>query len=146
MVSELRLRYEHEIMMREKHEKKFTDSAAVVQQRDVEVVDLKARLEKSKAEAAEVIELHKCVFDLEAMVVVKVHKVATLNTQNAGFLEKVSTLELGKMWEEFMSQQDAAKRHFSEQAAELDARITNVRRDMDNDLYPYMLTAIAGQR
>ncbi|GJU06716.1 putative gypsy type transposase [Tanacetum coccineum] len=150
MVSELRLRYEHEIMMRAKYEKKFTDSAAMVPQRDAEIVDLKAQLEKSEAEAA------------------KVGEVSTLNTHNAGLLEKVSALELvhreldgkvaqltadcdglrdqvvgeGKMREEFVSQQDAVDRHFSERAAEMDARIAKVRRAMDNDLYPHMLTAI----
>ncbi|GKF05396.1 hypothetical protein Tco_0036064, partial [Tanacetum coccineum] len=45
----------------------------------------------------------------------------------------------------FVSQQDAAEQRFSELAAELDARIADVRRDMDNDLYPHMLTAIAGR-
>ncbi|GJX97123.1 hypothetical protein Tco_0352921 [Tanacetum coccineum] len=94
MVSELRLRYEHEIMTREKYEKKFTDSAVVVQQRDPEIVDLKARLEKSEAEAVEVVELCKRVSDLEAVVAVKVGEVATLNTQNAGLLDKVYALEL----------------------------------------------------
>ncbi|GJY17967.1 hypothetical protein Tco_0389458 [Tanacetum coccineum] len=172
MVSELRLRYEHEIMTTEKYEKKFTDSAVMVQQRDAEIVDLRARLEKSEAEAAEVTELRKRVSDLEVMVAVKVGEVATLNTQNAGLSEKVYALELvrgeldgkvaqltadcnglrdqvvgeGKKREEFVSQQDAAERHFSERAAALDARIADVRRDMDNDLYPYMLTAIAGRR
>ncbi|GKA88150.1 hypothetical protein Tco_0809914 [Tanacetum coccineum] len=146
-VSELRLHYEHEIMMREKFEKKFTDSSAIVQQKDAEIVDLKARLEKSEVEAAEVAELRKRVSDLESMVAVKVGEVATLNTQNAGLLEKVFALELvrgeldgkvaqltadcdglrdqvvgeGTMWEEFVSQQDAAGRHFSEQGAEFDA-------------------------
>ncbi|GKF38622.1 hypothetical protein Tco_0118683, partial [Tanacetum coccineum] len=42
--------------------------------------------------------------------------------------------------------EDAAAWHFEERAAELEARIAEVKRDMDTDLYPYMLTAIAGQR
>nr|GEX15980.1 hypothetical protein [Tanacetum cinerariifolium] len=135
MVFELRLCYEHEIMTREKYEKKFTVSAAMVQQRDAKIVDLKARLEKSEAEGAKVVELHKCVSDLEVVVVIKVGEFGTLNTQNAG-----------KMREEFMSQRDVAERHFLEQAAELDACIAEVRRDMDNDLYPHMLTAIVEKR
>ncbi|GKG56892.1 hypothetical protein Tco_0582243, partial [Tanacetum coccineum] len=52
----------------------------------------------------------------------------------------------GKTREEFVSQQDAAEQHFTEHAAKLDARIADVRRDMDNDLYLHMLTAIAGRR
>ncbi|GKB08110.1 hypothetical protein Tco_0836394 [Tanacetum coccineum] len=106
--SELRIRYEHEIMTREKFERKFTDSVAVVQQRDTEVAEL------------------------------KVGEVASLTTQNIGLLEKVSVMEL---------ERDSLKsQHFAERAAELDARIADARRDMDNDLYPHMLTAIAGRR
>nr|GEV66210.1 ribonuclease H-like domain-containing protein [Tanacetum cinerariifolium] len=86
---------------KDKYEKKFTDSVVVVQQRDVEIVDLRSRLEKSmlgikctrhshcqervptgsinldlsfqqsKVEAVEVSELCKRVSDLEAMVFVK---------------------------------------------------------------------------
>ncbi|GJR16222.1 hypothetical protein Tco_0798874 [Tanacetum coccineum] len=129
MVSELRLRYEHEIMTREKYEKRFTDSATMVRQRDVEVAELKVKLEKWKSEAAKVEELCKRVSDLEATVAVKVGEAVSLTTQNAGLLEKVSALEL---------ERDGLK--------ELDARITDVRCDMDNDLYPHMLTAIAGRR
>ncbi|GJS28784.1 hypothetical protein Tco_0489404 [Tanacetum coccineum] len=78
--------------------------------------------------------------------------------KNVGLVERVSALESerdslknqvvgeGKMREKFVSQQDATKRRFAKCAAELDARIADVRRDMDNDLYPHMLTAIAGRR
>ncbi|GJU19577.1 hypothetical protein Tco_1152919 [Tanacetum coccineum] len=98
-------------------------------QRDVEVADLKAMLERSEAEAAEVVELRKRVSDLEAMVAVKTGEVANLNTQNAGLLEK-----------------GCDRARFCRPAAELDARIADVRRDMDNDLYPNMLAAIGGRR
>ncbi|GJQ93742.1 hypothetical protein Tco_0004881 [Tanacetum coccineum] len=94
MTSELRIHYEYEIMTREKFEQKFTDSAVIVQQRDVEVVELKAKLEKSESEAAEVEELRKHVSDLEAMVAMKVGEAASFTTQNASLLEKVSALEL----------------------------------------------------
>ncbi|GKD51749.1 hypothetical protein Tco_1280725, partial [Tanacetum coccineum] len=93
MVFELRLRYEHEIMIRENFEKKFTDSAVVIHQRNVEIVDLNTRLEKSKAEAAEVIELHKRVSNLEATVSVKVGELANLRTENVALVEKVYALE-----------------------------------------------------
>ncbi|GJY01718.1 hypothetical protein Tco_0359870 [Tanacetum coccineum] len=112
IVSELRLRYEHEIMTRDKYEKRFTDSVALVQQRDAEVAELKAKLEKLESEAAKVEELRKRVSDLEVAVAVKVGE--------AGFIKE-------------------------ERAAKLDARIADMRRDMDNDLYPHMLTAIAGR-
>ncbi|GJU71400.1 hypothetical protein Tco_1262805 [Tanacetum coccineum] len=158
MVSELRLRYEHEIMTREKCEKRFTDSATVVQQRDAEVAELKTKLEKSEAEVAEVEELRRRVSNLEAMVAIKVGEAASLTAQNVGLLEKVFVLELecdglksqvageSKMREEFVSQQDSAERRFAKCAAKLDARIADVRRDIDNDIYPHMLTDIANRR
>ncbi|GJX94411.1 hypothetical protein Tco_0348997 [Tanacetum coccineum] len=114
MVSELRLRYEHEIITREKFERKFTDSVAIVQQRDAEVVELKAKLEKLESEATEVEELRKRVSDLEAMVAVKVGEAASLTTQNAGLLKK-----------------DAAKRRFVERATELDACIADCARSVE---------------
>ncbi|GKD72069.1 hypothetical protein Tco_1330351, partial [Tanacetum coccineum] len=137
----------------------------------IQIIDLKAKLETSEAEAVEVAELRKRMSDLKAAVAAKVSEVTTLGMQNAELLGKVSALELvreeldgkvshltsdcdslrnkvvgeAKMREEFTSRQDAAARHFDERAAELDARIADVRRDMDNDLYPHMLNAIAGQ-
>nr|GEX16880.1 putative transposase (putative), gypsy type [Tanacetum cinerariifolium] len=117
-----------------------------------------AALCNQESEAAEVEDLCKRVSDLEAMITVKVGEAASLTTQNAGLLEKVSALELecdglkgqvvgeSKMREEFVSQQDAAERRFTEHAAALDACIADVRRDMDNELYPQILTAIVGRR
>ncbi|GJS43616.1 hypothetical protein Tco_0568659 [Tanacetum coccineum] len=106
MVSELRLRYDHEIMIMENFEKKITNSPA----------------------------LRKRVSNLEATVAVKVGELANLRTKNVGLVEKVFALE-----------SDAVERHFAKHASELDARIADVYRDMDNNLYPHMLTAIAGR-
>nr|GEX94674.1 transposase (putative), gypsy type [Tanacetum cinerariifolium] len=50
-----------------------------------------------------------------------------------------------KVREEFVLQQDAVKRRFVERDVDLDSRIADVRRGMDNDLYPHMLTTIAGR-
>nr|GEY39102.1 hypothetical protein [Tanacetum cinerariifolium] len=104
-------------MTREKYEKKFTDSVVMVQQRDTEVFDLKARLEKSEA-------------------------------KNAGLLDKVSALELvrreldGKV-AQLTADCDGLR---DQVVAGLDVRIADVRHDMENDLYPHKLTAIAGRR
>ncbi|GKB75434.1 hypothetical protein Tco_0942329 [Tanacetum coccineum] len=117
-------------MLRNQHDAGFLDSFNInsAQHRDAEVAELKAKLEKSESEATEVEELRKGVFDLEAMFSIKVGEAASLTAQN--------------IREEFLSHQDATKRCF----AELDARNADVRRDMDNDLYPHMLTVITGWR
>ncbi|GKB81200.1 hypothetical protein Tco_0948095 [Tanacetum coccineum] len=142
LVSELRVRYEHKIMTREKYDKKFTNSVAIVQQRNAKIVDLKTRLEKSEDEAAKVVELLKHVSDLEVVVAVKASEVATLNTHNAGLLKKVFTLELvhGEL-DSKVSQLTADCDGLRDQVVGED-----VIRDMDDDLYPHMLTAIAGRR
>nr|GEV95781.1 hypothetical protein [Tanacetum cinerariifolium] len=64
-----------------------------VYKRDAEIADLKARLEKSEAEDAEVIELRKHLFDLEATVAIKVGELANFHTDNSGLVERVLALE-----------------------------------------------------
>nr|GEV92237.1 putative transposase (putative), gypsy type [Tanacetum cinerariifolium] len=172
MIFELRLRYEHEIMTRKKFQKKFTDTCAVVQQRDAKITVLRTRLEEAEREDAEVVSLRSHISELEAEVAVKSQEVDTLGIQNAELLNRVLALEsecgelkrhvikLGgncerlrkevvgeaKLREEFKSFQDAKACRFEQKSVELDARIADVRRDMDNDMYPYMFIAIAGRR
>ncbi|GJY44916.1 hypothetical protein Tco_0433129 [Tanacetum coccineum] len=93
MIFELRLRHEHEIMTREKFQKKFTDNCAVVQQRDAKNAALRTRLEKAEREAAEVVLLCGRVSELETGVAVKSQEVDILGKQNAELLSKVSALE-----------------------------------------------------
>ncbi|GKA09810.1 hypothetical protein Tco_0689243 [Tanacetum coccineum] len=147
MISELRLRYEHEIMAREKFMKKFTNTCAVVQQRDAEIAALRTRLEKSEREAAEVVSLCGSISELEVGVAVKSQEVDTFGTKNAELSSKVSALESkrGELKRHDIKLDDKARR-FEQKSAELDARIADVRRDMDNDLYPHMFTVIVGRR
>ncbi|GJZ96494.1 hypothetical protein Tco_0668828 [Tanacetum coccineum] len=172
MIFELRLRYEHEIMSKKRFQKKFTESSAVIHQRDAKIVSLKSRLETTKKVYAEVNGLCGRVSKLEVEVVAKSLDITRLNKQNAELLGKVSTLEAmrdelsgqvaklradyeklrgdidgeAKMREEFASLQDVAAWRFKEWSTKLDARIADIRRDVDTDLYPHMLTAIAGRR
>ncbi|GJX63108.1 hypothetical protein Tco_0296008 [Tanacetum coccineum] len=122
MMSELHLRYEHEITVRERFEKKFTDSSVVIQQRDAEIVDLKSRLGSAESEAAEVIKLCRRVSELEAETTVKAREVVSLNNQNAELFGKSLRDEItgeAKMREEIASLQDAAARRFEERWAEM---------------------------
>nr|GEU70685.1 putative nucleotidyltransferase, ribonuclease H [Tanacetum cinerariifolium] len=140
MVSELRLRFEHEIMSRENFEKNFTESAAIVQQRDAKITDLKVKLEKAEREAAEVIALYQHLSELEAVATARASEVVALNEQNVELSGEVSDLELVrgeldvkvseltvncnslrskvvgevKMREEFKSIQDAVARRLDE--------------------------------
>ncbi|GKG46693.1 hypothetical protein Tco_0501539, partial [Tanacetum coccineum] len=61
---------------------KFTDSAVVIQQRDVKITDLKSKLEKAEREATKVVELRRRVSELEAVLAAKSGEVAGLNGRN----------------------------------------------------------------
>ncbi|GJY57712.1 hypothetical protein Tco_0457604 [Tanacetum coccineum] len=117
MAFELRLRYEHKTMSIERFQKKFTESSAVIQQRDAEIVDLKARLERAEDEAAKNVEL--------------LGKVSALELVRGELDGKVSqlTADCDGLWGEVVGEAKMQEE-----------------RDMDTDLYPHMLTTIAGRR
>ncbi|GKC96036.1 hypothetical protein Tco_1161478, partial [Tanacetum coccineum] len=109
------------------------------------VSELRLRLEEAQCEAAEVFALRGHISELETRMAVKSEEVNALNKQNVELLSKEAVGE-AKLREEFKSFQDAEAHRFDQRSAELDARIADVMYDMDNDLYPYMFTAIARQR
>nr|GEY96298.1 hypothetical protein [Tanacetum cinerariifolium] len=139
--------------------------------RDVEITALKTRLERAEHEAVEAVSLHGRVSEMKAGAVIS-KEVETLGKQNAELLSKVFAIEsereelnrhvikLGddcerlrkevvgeaKLREEFKSFQDVEACRFEQKSAELDSRIADVRRDMDNDLYPHMFTTIDERR
>nr|GEX55475.1 transposase (putative), gypsy type [Tanacetum cinerariifolium] len=90
------LHYEHEIMSRERFQKKFTESSTVIQQRDAEIVALKAKLEEAEKKATEVIGLRGRLSELEVEVVDKSEEIIGLNKQNAELLIKVISLAINK--------------------------------------------------
>ncbi|GJX82357.1 hypothetical protein Tco_0331838 [Tanacetum coccineum] len=61
--------------------------------RDAEITDLKTKLEKSKREASEVVELRGRVSELEAGLAAKSGEVVSLNGRNSELLGKVSSLK-----------------------------------------------------
>ncbi|GKB65474.1 hypothetical protein Tco_0921660 [Tanacetum coccineum] len=122
--------------------------------------------------AAEVTTLRQHVSELEAVATAKASEVVALNEKNVKLSGKVTALELvrgefdvkiseltadcnslrskvvgeEKMREEFKSIQDAAAQRLDEQVTGLDGRIADVKRDMDDHLYPHMCTTITWRR
>ncbi|GKF60294.1 hypothetical protein Tco_0177080, partial [Tanacetum coccineum] len=82
--------YEHEIMIRERFEKKFAKSVETIKQRHVKVMSLKSRLEKAEGEATEVIRLRGRVSELEAAIA-RANELADIGDKNAEFLGPVSS-------------------------------------------------------
>ncbi|GJT92447.1 hypothetical protein Tco_1081292 [Tanacetum coccineum] len=93
MVSELHFRYEHEITIRERFEKKFVESSGIIQQRDIEIADLKSRLERPEGKAAEVGKFCGQVSRLEVAAAAKAEQFVGLSVQNTKLLGQVSSLE-----------------------------------------------------
>ncbi|GJR48141.1 hypothetical protein Tco_1316244 [Tanacetum coccineum] len=140
IVSELHLRYEHEILTREKFKQKFMRSSEVIQHKDAELVSLKANVEKDKSKATVLIELQKRVSELETATAAKSEEIGSLTAQNAELLWKVSGLE---------SVRDELKNQVSKfkvDCESLRGEIADLNHDMDTEIYPHMLTAIARRR
>ncbi|GJR48958.1 hypothetical protein Tco_1317061 [Tanacetum coccineum] len=105
MVSELRLRYEHEISVKEIFEKKFVKSAKTIQQRDAKIVGLKSRLEKAEVEAVEAGVLHRQVSELEATATTRQKSLRGLESECEDLRGKVTGE--AKLKEEFTAIQYA---------------------------------------
>nr|GEU43092.1 hypothetical protein [Tanacetum cinerariifolium] len=123
------------------HLSNFVRSCEIVQQKDAEIVSLKYVVEKAEGEAAEVIRLLKRVFELEVAAVTKLDEVASLTDQNVELSWTVSGLDLvcdGLKNQVANLEVDCESLH--------DARIVELNNDMDTELYPHMLTIVAGRR
>ncbi|GJX73289.1 hypothetical protein Tco_0311884 [Tanacetum coccineum] len=172
MVFELRLRYEHEITVREKFKKKFTDSSEVIQRKDAKIVELRSKLEKADGEAADVVEVRRKVSELEDAATARTEELVGHSVQNAELLGLVSGLESvrdslkekvtqpetecgnlqghvegeAKLKGRFMAVHDDAVRCLADLSSALDARLFELSYQVDSELCPHMLTAVVGRR
>ncbi|GKA96468.1 hypothetical protein Tco_0818563 [Tanacetum coccineum] len=149
MNSELRVRYEQALRLKRKFKNKYVKSYDLVQERYVKVTSLKTQLEVreaeaaslrtqlelKEAEAAEAIRLRCQVYDLEAAAMLKVDESATLGVRNAKLMGEE------KLRKDFEADHDEKTKCIRDLAAQYSISI-----DMDKDLFPSMLTAIAGRR
>ncbi|GJR24053.1 hypothetical protein Tco_0972580 [Tanacetum coccineum] len=144
ILSELRLRCEYEITVRERVEKKFMKSYETIQQKDAEIVSLKARLQRAEGEATKVIRIRGQVSKLDTTAAVWFKELADLETECQDLHGEIEGE--ARMREEFMSIQDAEAQRILKWNAKLDVRIAELNYDMDTELYPNMMTTMAGQR
>nr|GEX25654.1 hypothetical protein [Tanacetum cinerariifolium] len=104
-----------------------------VKSRDAEIVDFKAKLERTEGEVAKVTDLRKRASNLEFAVASKASEVVTLNVQNAELLGKVSTLELVR------EESNGKVSQLTMDCDGLQGKVVGEAkmRDIDTDLYPY---------
>nr|GEZ07846.1 transposase (putative), gypsy type [Tanacetum cinerariifolium] len=122
MGSQLRLRFEQEAKLLRKSVAQMARQDQRIQARELEIKNLEARLETETG-------MKKATEDKSA--------VATLQEQVSG------EEKLKAAFEEFKRYEDE---RVEQRCAELDARLDALSIDFDEELYPHMLTAIAGRR
>nr|GEU96550.1 transposase (putative), gypsy type [Tanacetum cinerariifolium] len=146
--SQLRLRFEQEAKLLRKSVAQVARRDQRIQARELEIKNLEARLE-TEAEMKKVVKdksagLIKELEDLRA-------RLSDLQVGNEHLSQQVATLEeqvsgeekLKAPFEEFKRYEDE---RVEQRCSELDARLDVLSIDFDEELYPHMLTAIAGCR
>nr|GEV68536.1 hypothetical protein [Tanacetum cinerariifolium] len=155
MGSQLRLRFEQEAKLLKKSMAQVARRDKRIQARELEIKNLEALLEteaemkkavedKSAGLIKELEDMRARFSDLQVSYEHLSQQVASLKEQVASLKEQVSGEEkLNATFEEFKRYEDD---RVEQRCAELDARLDALSIDFDEELYPHMLTAIAGRR
>ncbi|GJR36343.1 gypsy type transposase [Tanacetum coccineum] len=148
MSSQLRLRYEQEVKLLKKYVAQVARRDQRIHATESEIRNLQALLEAEadleKVAEANNVELSKELESLRA-------KFSNLQVNNNQLSQQVATLQaqvigeerIKAAFEEFKKYEDD---RVSARCAEMDARLDALSIDFDEELYPHMLTAIAGHR
>nr|GEW28531.1 hypothetical protein [Tanacetum cinerariifolium] len=146
--SQLRLRFEQEAKLLRKSVAQVARRDQRIQARELEIKNLEARLETE-------VEIKKAAEDKSAGLIKELEdlraRFSYLQMGNEHLSQQVATLQeqvsgeekLKAAFEEFKRYEDE---WVEQRCAELDARLDALSVDFDEELYPYMLTAIAGRR
>ncbi|GJZ86759.1 hypothetical protein Tco_0658369 [Tanacetum coccineum] len=148
MGSQLRLRFEQEVKLLKKVVAQVARRDQRIQAREKDIKNLEALLE-AEADMKEAVEAKnaKLVKELESLRV----QFSDLQVSNNQLSQQVSTLQaqvtyeerIKAAFEEFKKYKDD---RVNSQYAEIDARLDALSIDFDEELYPHMLTTIAGRR
>ncbi|GJS01639.1 hypothetical protein Tco_0318147 [Tanacetum coccineum] len=148
MGSQLRLRFEQEAKLLKKSVAQVARRDQRIQARENEIKNLEALLE-AEADMKKVAEAKnaKLVEELEGLRA----QFSDLQVSNDQLSQQVSTLQaqitgeekIKAAFEEFKKYEDE---RVNSRCAEMDARLDKLSVDFDEELYPHMLTAIAGHR
>nr|GEV85538.1 hypothetical protein [Tanacetum cinerariifolium] len=148
MGSQLRLRFEQEAKLLRKSVARVARRDKRIQAREHEIKNLKALLEADadmkKAAEDKSAKLSQELEDMRALFSDLQVSNNRLSQQVATLQEQVSGEEkLKAAFEEFKQYEDS---QVEQRCAEMDARLDALSIDFDEELYPHMLTAIAGRR
>nr|GEW42254.1 hypothetical protein [Tanacetum cinerariifolium] len=148
MGSQLRLRFEQEAKLLRKSVAQVARRDQRIQARELEIKNLEARLETEAG-------MKKSAEDKSVVLIIELEDLRArfldLQVGNEHLSQQVATLqELVSGEEKLKAVFEEVKRYEDERVerrcAELDARLDALSIDFDEELYPHMLTAIAGRR
>ncbi|GJU76768.1 hypothetical protein Tco_1273838 [Tanacetum coccineum] len=146
--SQLRLRFEQEAKLLKKSLAQVARRDQRIATREKHIKDLEAQLEvEIKMKKAAKVKNSEVTKELEDLRM----RFSRLEVGNAQLSHQVSVLQARVMGEErIMAAFEVFKKHEDERmnarCAEIDARLDALSIDFDEELYPHMLTAIAGRR
>nr|GEW10154.1 staphylococcal-like nuclease CAN2 [Tanacetum cinerariifolium] len=148
MGSQLRLRFEQEAKLLRKSVARVARRDKRIQAREHEIKNLEALLEaeadKKKAAEDKSVKISQEMEDMRALFSDLQVSNNRLSQQVATLQEQVSREEkLKAAFEEFKQYEDSRA---EQRCAEMDARLDALSIDFDEELYPHMLTTIAGRR
>ncbi|GJV69113.1 hypothetical protein Tco_1484622 [Tanacetum coccineum] len=147
MGSLLRLRFEQEVMLLKKVKAKIARRDQRIQVREEEIKKLDQEVKSLRATETELHGLRNQTKNLETLLEAEADMKKAAEAKNAKLTKESESLPItGKekikaAFEEFKKYEDD---RVERRCAEIDARLDKLSVDFDEELYPHMLTAIAG--
>ncbi|GJT48314.1 hypothetical protein Tco_0974471 [Tanacetum coccineum] len=146
MGSQLRLRFEQEVRLLKKATTKIARRDQKIQVREEEIKKLDEEIRSLRTVETEVHGLRNRTQNLETLLEAEVDMKKAAEAKSvdlAGELESLREERIKAAFEEFKKSEDEK---VEQRCAEMDARLDALSIDFDEELYPHMLTAIAGRR
>ncbi|GJT58531.1 hypothetical protein Tco_1002064 [Tanacetum coccineum] len=146
MGSQLRLRYEQEVRLLKKARSKIARRDQRIQVREEEIKKLDKEIQSLRSVEAEVQDIRNQTKNLKTMLEAEADMKNATEAKNAELAKELDSLckeKIKASLEEFKKYEDTK---VEKRCAEIDTRLDALSIDFDEELYPYMLTVIAGLR
>ncbi|GJU72887.1 hypothetical protein Tco_1264292 [Tanacetum coccineum] len=142
--SQLRLRFEQEVRLLKKATAKIARRDQRIQVREEEIKRLDQEIKSLRTVESEVHDFHNWTKNLETLLEDEVDMKKAAEAKNAGQAKELESLreKIKAAFEEFKKYEDD---RVEQRCAKIDARLDKLSVDFDEELYPHMLTAIAGR-
>ncbi|GJU58478.1 hypothetical protein Tco_1236244 [Tanacetum coccineum] len=134
MGSQLRLRFEQEVRLLKKATSKIARRDQRIQAKEGEIKRLDQEIKSLRTVEAKVHGLHNRTKNLETLLEAEVDMKKATEAKNVGQAKELESLRFKKYEDDRVEQR----------CAKMDARLDKLSVDFDEELYPHMLTAIAG--